>query len=142
MQKPTPVDSEYTFEGKKIVSETDSRGFITYANRKFCEISGYTAQELIGQNHNIIRHPDMPQAAFKQMWKDLKAAKEWHGYVKNLRKDGQYYWVETHITPRIDAQHSILGYIAVRSEVNRQNLPAIIAEYDAMREEELSKKGH
>ena len=68
MEKPTVVDEEYVFDGRAIVSETDLKGIITFANRKFCEISGYTVDELVGKPHNIIRHPDMPEAAFALMW--------------------------------------------------------------------------
>src|SRR3989338_395313 len=88
MGKPIPIDEEYLFDGRAIVSETDLHGVITFANRKFCEISGYSVDELIGQPHNIIRHPDMPKAAFALMWKTVQSGTLWHGLVKNLRKDG------------------------------------------------------
>ena len=88
------VDSEVPFpEGKLIVSLTDTAGIITQANRAFVEMSGYEREELIGQPHSILRHPDMPAVAFKGLWDDVQAGKKWHGYVKNLRKDGAYYWV-------------------------------------------------
>ena len=138
MEKPTPIDQEFPVEGRKIVSETDSRGIITYANRKFCEISGYSVNELVGQNHNIVRHPDMPKAAFKQVWRDIQSGKEWHGYIKNLRKDGQYYWVETHISPHRDENGNTTGYIAVRGEVNRKELEAIKTEYENLLQEETN----
>ena len=112
MNKPDVIDEEYHFEGRAIVSETDTEGLITFANRKFCEISGYEKDELIGQPHNIIRHPDMPKAAFAQMWKEIQAGHTWHGFVKNLRKDGLYYWVETEITPIFDTEkknHRLYG---------------------------------
>lgn len=130
MQKPEPIDEEVLFEGSKIVSETDNKGVITYANRKFCAISGYSLNELLQQPHSMVRHPDMPKAAFEQMWKDLKLGKEWQGYVKNLRKDGKYYWVDTHITPLFDEKKRIKGYIAARGVPERKNLPQVIEQYN------------
>ena len=136
---PTPIDEEYLFEGRKIVSETDTRGVITYANRKFCEISGYELNELLDKPHNIIRHPDMPKAAFEEMWRDIKAGKEWHGFVKNLRKDGLYYWVETHITPIFDEQRNIIGYIAARGAPERKNIEQVAQQYKKLLEQEQNK---
>lgn len=132
MQRPEPIDEEVLFEGSKIVSETDAKGVITYANRKFCSISGYSLNELLQQPHNMVRHPDMPKAAFEQMWKDLKMGKEWHGYVKNLRKDGKYYWVDTHITPLYDGNKRIKGYIAARGAPERKNIPQVIEQYNKL----------
>lgn len=96
MIKVTPIDDEYTFNGGVIISETDLKGIITYYNRKFCEISGYTKSELNGKNHNIVRHPDMPKSAFADMWSMIQLGKSWTGMIKNLRKDGRYYWVYTY----------------------------------------------
>jgi len=113
MQKPTPIDEEYIFQKGLIVSSTDLKGIITYANRKFCEIAGYPKDELVGRNHNIIRHPDMPKAAFQDLWDTIQSGKEWTGIVKNLRKDGKYYWVYSHITPII-TNGETTGYSAAR----------------------------
>ena len=113
MNRPDPIDEEYTFEKGLIVSSTDLKGIITYANRKFCEISGYTKDELVGKNHNIVRHPDMPKAAFKEVWDTIQSGKEWTGIVKNLRKDGRYYWVYSHISP-IVVDGEVTGYTAAR----------------------------
>lgn len=76
-----------------IVSETDVKGVILYANDDFCTIAGYSKDELIGQSHNIVRHKDMPKVAFKDLWEHMKAKKVWHGIVKNSTKEGNYYWV-------------------------------------------------
>ena len=84
MNRPDPIDEEYVFEKGLIVSSTDLKGIITYANRKFCEISGYTKDELKGKNHNIVRHPDMPKAAFQEVWDTIQAGKEWTGIVKKF----------------------------------------------------------
>ncbi len=136
MQKPAPVDEEYLFEGRKIVSETDTRGMITYANRQFCNVSGYMLNELLDQPHNIIRHPEMPKVAFEQMWQDIKRGKEWQGIVKNLRKDGRYYWVETHIKPTYDDNGNIIGFLAARSAPERKNIDEVITHYQKLLEEE------
>ena len=114
MKRPDPIDEEYTFEDGVIVSDTDLKGIITYANRKFCEIAGYDKSELIGKNHNIVRHPDMPKAAFKDLWDTIKRGESWTGTVKNLRKDGRYYWVYSHIAPIFNNEGEITGYSAAR----------------------------
>jgi len=136
MEKPIPVDEEYLFEGRAIVSETDLKGFITFANRKFCEISGYTVDELIGEPHNIIRHPDMPKAAFEQMWQTIQAGTLWHGLVKNLRKDGRYYWVDTEVTPTYDEAGNVKGYMAARKPASRKNIDETAQLYRKMIEQE------
>ena len=86
MQQIEALDEEHLFQGRVIISETDLKGVITYANRKFCEISGYSAEELVGKPHNIIRHPDMPKEAFAKVWSTIQSGQIWHGLVKNLRK--------------------------------------------------------
>lgn len=117
MQKPVPVDEEFSFEGRAIVSETDTEGVITFVNRKFCEISGYTAQELLGQPHNILRHPDMPKTIFAEIWKTLHAGITAHIVIKNLRKDGKFFWVDTQISPVYNDDSMLVGYIAARKPV-------------------------
>lgn len=82
-----------------IVSQTDKKGRITYANEDFCKIAGYSKDELIGQPHNINRHPDMPRVAFADLWQTIKSGKIWQGIVKNLAKDGSYYWVNAKVYP-------------------------------------------
>lgn len=131
------VDEEFLFQGRVIVSETDTKGIITYANRKFCEISGYTQEELIGQPHNIIRHPDMPKEAFAKMWSTIQSGQIWHGLVKNLRKDGQFYWVETEILPAKDENNEITGYVAARRSSSRKNIEETAEMYRKMKEKEL-----
>lgn len=122
MDKVIPIDEEYTFDSSVIISQTDLQGIIVYANKKFCEISGYTAQELVGKPHNIIRHPDMPKAAFEKMWSAIQGGQAWNGLVKNLRKDGLYYWVETEILPIKDDEGKVIGYIAARKPASRKNI--------------------
>jgi len=128
MQKPTPINEEYTFQKGLIISSTDLRGILTYANRKFCEISGYTRDELMGQNHNIVRHPDMPKSIFKELWDTIKDGKEWSGIIKNLRKDGKFYWVYSHITP-IYKNGEISGYTAARRPASESEIEEAATSY-------------
>lgn len=100
-----------------IVSKTNPKGVITYVNEKFCEISGYTKDELIGRPHNIIRHPDMPREAFKELWDTIKAKKSWHGVVTNMKKDGGQYIVDTTVVPILDVDGDITEYIAIRHDI-------------------------
>jgi len=131
MQRPIPINEKYTFEKGLILSSTNLNGTITYANRKFCEISGYTKDELIGYNHNIIRHPDMPKAAFKELWDTITSKKDWVGIVKNLRKDGKYYWVYTHISPIISGD-IIIGYTAVKRPASNTEISETMPIYTEM----------
>ncbi len=100
-----------------IVSKTDRRGVITYVNQAFCDISGYTQEELLGKPHNIVRHKDMPKSAFKDMWETIKGKKTWRGIVKNRRKDGGFYFVDTIIKPIIDSGGKITEYIGIRTDI-------------------------
>lgn len=100
-------------ENVQLVSTTDLRGDITYANPAFCQVSGYTSEEMIGQHHNLVRHPGMPKAAFRDLWLHLKAGRAWRGMVKNRCKDGSYYWVDAYVTP-IYEDGKISGYQSVR----------------------------
>jgi PAS domain S-box-containing protein len=128
MERPTPKDVERLVpEDMFIVSKTDPRGVITYANEVFIEVSGYTEEELIGKPHNIIRHPDMPRTAFKLLWDTIKSGREFWGYVKNMAKDGSYYWVFAHVTPTFDSSGNIVGYQSDRRPVmNRELLKNVI----------------
>ncbi len=101
-----------------IISETDGSGIITYANQGFCEIAGYNIDELLGQPHNIVRHPDMPKIAFKGLWDDVKNKGFWTGYVKNTRKDGGFYWVYATVMRKIDSSGKS-SYLSVRVPVLR-----------------------
>lgn len=136
IKRPQPVDEEVLFDGRSLISETDLRGVITFVNRKFVEMTGYSKEEAVGQPHSMLRHPDMPKAAFGQMWKIIKEGKTWEGYVKNLRKDGKYYWVVVTIVPKKDDEGNIIGYIASRKMPDRDKMPAIIAQYKEMIDKE------
>ncbi len=136
IKRPEPVDEEVLFDGRSLISETDLKGIITFVNRKFVEMTGYSKKEAVGQPHNILRHPDMPKAAFEGMWKIIKEGKTWEGYVKNLRKDGKYYWVIVTIVPKKDENGNIIGYIASRKMPDRNHLQKIIRQYEEMLEKE------
>ncbi|MCX4191077.1 methyl-accepting chemotaxis protein [Methylophaga sp. OBS1] len=113
MKKNLPVtDNEVTFE-EELISTTDLKGAITGFNAAFEEVSGFPGEEMLGKNHNIIRHPDMPPAAFEDLWNTVKAKDHWMGIVKNRRKDGDFYWVDAYVTPIFDRQQ-IVGYESVR----------------------------
>ncbi len=122
MGKTTQINEEYTFDGSIIISQTDLLGNITFANRKFCEVSGYKAEELNGNSHNIIRHPDMPKVVFEKMWNAISLGHTWNGIVKNMRKDGLYYWVDTEILPIKDENQKVIGYIASRKPASRKSI--------------------
>jgi len=134
MNNITPVDEEYIIAGDVIISQTDTKGIITYANRAFCEVSGYKADELVGEAHSIIRHPDMPKAAFAKMWETIAGGQAWNGLVKNLRKDGLFYWVETEILPIVDEEGTITGYIAARKDASRKDITETEEVYKKMLE--------
>lgn len=123
MSKIAPIDEEYVFDGNGIIiSQTDLKGVITYANRKFCEVSGYKASELIGESHNIIRHPNMPKAVFKKMWDNISEGQIWNGIIQNLRSDGKYYWVNTEIMPVYNTKKELSGYIAARKPASQKDI--------------------
>ncbi len=118
-QKNLMLLNEYkkAVDESNIVSKTTPKGIITYVNKQFCKISGYMEEELLGQPHNIIRHPDMPKEAFRQMWATIKNKQTWKGVVKNLRKDGSTYIVDTTIVPIIDIDGDIVEYIGIRHDI-------------------------
>jgi PAS domain S-box-containing protein len=107
-----------TVDRSSIVSKANAKGIITYVNEAFCKISGYTQEELLGKSHNIVRHPDMDSSVFKEMWHTIKDLKiPWTGIVKNRKKDGSAYWVQTIINPILDNNGEILEYIGIRTDI-------------------------
>jgi aerotaxis receptor len=121
-------------EDELIISRTDLEGKITHANHTFCAISGYDESELIGKNHSIVRHPDMPSAAFEDLWKTLAAKKQWRGVVKNLRKDKGFYWVEA-IVSGVYKDGVLVGYKSQRSPISYEEKLEHQRLYDKMRSE-------
>jgi len=113
-------ESDEWFFGKDqyILSETDSNGIILYANEVFCEIAAYTKEELIGEPHNLLRHPDMPKIAFQGLWDDIQSKGFWEGIVKNKRKDGAHYWVHATVLRKIDSNGNPT-YLSIRTVPNR-----------------------
>jgi PAS domain S-box-containing protein len=119
-------------ENDFIVSKTDPKGIITYCNPIFIEFSGYAEEELLGSQHNIVRHPDMPRAAFKLVWDTIQSGKEVFAYVKNMSKDGGYYWVFTHVAPDFGPSGAIVGYTSVRRCPRREAIAKIEPVYRQM----------
>jgi len=107
-------------ENYVITSRTDTNGIIMNVSKAFCEISGYSKEELVGQNHKILRHPDMPDALYDAMWNTITSGKVWRGEVKNLKKDGEYYWVDAIIEPLFDNEENIKGYYAIRLDITNK----------------------
>ncbi len=123
-------------ENDFIVSKTDTKGLITYGNEIFMEFSGYSEEELLGTQHNIIRHPDMPRGVFKYLWDTIAAGKEVRAYVKNMAKDGSFYWVFATVTPDYDGAGNIVGYFSVRRAPKRAALQVVEGLYRQMLEAE------
>jgi aerotaxis receptor len=123
INKPT-TSNEFEFDGaRSLYSTTDMTGRITFANPYFIEVSGFSEEELIGAPHNIVRHPDMPVAAFADLWTTIKAGQPWTAMVKNRRKNGDYYWVQATVTPIIEAGNAT-GYMSVRTKPTREQIAA------------------
>lgn len=122
MAKRSPeTHIERTFSDDSILlSTTDLKGRVTYANDDFCQIAGYSKSELMGHGHNIVRHPDMPKAAFANLWQTIKQGKSWMGPVKNHCKNGDHYWVNAYVTPIKDEQGNIFEYQSIRTKPNRE----------------------
>lgn len=136
----TPLNQEIVMrEGDLIVSKTDIKGRITYGNRAFNEYSGFTEKELLGSQHNVVRHPDMPRAVFKLLWDRIQAGQEVFAFVKNIRKDGAYYWVFANVTPSYDVNNNLLGYFSVRRKPNGKAIQQILPLYRQMLQIEQSE---
>ena len=126
------IDQEVVLNTQdQLISTTDKRGVITYVNQRFIEISGFSEQELIGHNHNMVRHPDMPKAAFKEMWSKLASGQSWRGVVKNRCKDGRYYWVDAFVSPLFD-KGQLIGYQSVRVKASPELISRASAIYQRL----------
>ncbi len=126
----TEIETPYP-DGKLIVSTTDKLGIITHVNHSFVEMSGYSEDELMGMPHSILRHPDMPPAAFKDLWDTVNKGVKWQGIVKNLRKDGGYYWVKATVIPNI-RNGQVVGYTSVRRKPSRTKVNECIKLYPTL----------
>lgn len=128
-----PVDREMVMDSHEmIVSKTDLKGRITYGNTTFLKYAGFAESELIGTQHNIIRHPDMPRGVFKLLWDTLQRGDEIFAFVKNISSDGSYYWVLANVTPSVDASGNVLGYYSVRRKPNPRAIPVVAGLYREM----------
>ncbi|QEZ88799.1 PAS domain-containing protein [Aliarcobacter cibarius] len=114
-----------------LVSETNEKGIITFASDDFCEIAGYSVEELIGKPHNLVRHPDMPKAAFKNLWDTVKDGNIWTGYVKNATKNGDYYWVYATVYPTITSEGT-KGYLSCRRKATSEEIQKAINLYKTL----------
>ena len=114
-----------------LVSETDAKGKIIFANEEFCRVAEYNLEELLGKPHNIVRHPDMPKAAFKDLWDTIKSGKVWHGYVKNKTNSGGYYWVFATIYPYTN-EAGEQCYMSCRRKASQKNIDKMAALYKTM----------
>jgi PAS domain S-box-containing protein len=134
-KRPTPIDEEIYFsENEIIVSKTDLKGRITYANNVFCRVAEMPTRDVIGQPHNIIRHPDMPRAVFKLLWDKVMAGDEIFAYVKNMSATGKYYWVIAHVTPSFDLKGKMLGFNSNRRRPTPAGISNILPLYKKLSE--------
>ena len=137
MRRPTPINNEVVLkEDDFIVSKTDLKGRIIYGNKIFIKMSGYTEEELLGAPHSILRHPDMPKIVFKLLWDRIQKKQEIFAYVKNLCKDGSFYWVYANVTATLDPQGNIRDYHSVRRKPKAKALEVIKPLYAQLLEEE------
>lgn len=138
-RKIQPTGRERTFHDDEIiVSKTDLKGLITYANQIFVQISGYTEQELLGKPHNLIRHPAMPRCVFKLLWDTIQSGDEIFAYVVNLCKNGDHYWVFAHVTPSFDSNGQIVGYHSSRRVPDTEAIKKVEPIYALLLEKENS----
>jgi PAS domain S-box-containing protein len=140
----TPTNVEVFFDPDDIiVSKTDLKGRITYANKIFCDIAEYSEAEVLGQPHSMIRHPDMPRAVFKLLWATILEGHEIFAYVKNMTKKGDHYWVLAHVTPSYDAGGQVIGFHSNRRVPDRKVIEGAIAPLyaDLLREERGNRNG-
>lgn len=139
LRHPVPTGREVFFdESELIVSKTDLKGAITYANNVFIKVSGYSEEELLNQPHSILRHPDMPRCAFKLLWQEIEAKREIFAYVVNLAKNGDHYWVFAHVTPTIKDGETVIGYHSSRRVPSRTAVEKVIPLYKQLLDIERS----
>jgi len=126
-------EEEFIYEGKPLLVETDMDGVITYANRRFVEVSGYDKDEVIGSPHCAHMHPNMPQSIFKDACQKTSEGKTWSGYVCNISKEGIGYWTELTIQPKSDSSGNLTGFMATRRAPNAEELENVMAEYEEIK---------
>ncbi len=125
---------EYTLKNDDfLVSQTDEKGIILFANDDFCKIAGFPIEELVGKQHNLVRHPDMPKAAFKDLWNTIQAGKVWDGYIKNKTKNGGFYWVYATVYPMVDVITKKTMYMSCRRKPSKQEIESAQTLYKTLR---------
>ena len=139
MDQISPINEEYHFEKEDVlISQTDLEGNILYVNKKFQEVSGYSYDEIVGKPYSILRHPDMPDEVFEKMWETLHSGQVYSGIIKNLRKDGKYYWINLEILPiRDDNNEDIITYMSIARKASQKD----IDENEAIYQKMVSAKG-
>ena len=136
-KRPVPLDEEIKFSVDEIiVSKTDLKGRITYANDVFCRVAEMSVADVLGKPHNVIRHPDMPRSIFKLLWDTLQKGEEIFAYVKNMSATGKYYWVLAHVTPSFDEAKNIVGYHSNRRFPNASGINGVTPLYQKLISEE------
>jgi aerotaxis receptor len=119
---PIALDVEYTFT-QNLIYEIDTDGIITYANQNFCQVTGFRKEELIGKNHSIFKHPDVPQELYENLWSTKKRLKQWFTTLKNMRRDGMYFWSDVHCTVKYDNDtQEVTGFIIVHKPTSKSNI--------------------
>ena len=138
--QPWVSQHEYSLDDDTtLMSTTDLNSYITHANDTFVQVSGYELDELIGQPHNLVRHPDMPKAAFADMWATLKRGEPWSGIVKNRRKNGDHYWVRANAVPMV-RDGKVTGYMSIRTRATAGEIAAVTPLYQALNEGRCNKR--
>ena len=133
MKKPSPTNRETNIQTDDfLVSKTDTKGRISYANPSFIKVTGFSEKELLGKPHNLIRHQDMPKIIFKLLWEEISNKREIFAYVKNMSKDGGFYWVYANVTASLDNRGNIVGYYSVRRKANPKALEVIVPLYEKL----------
>jgi aerotaxis receptor len=128
VHRPIALDVEYTFT-KNLIYEINLQGVISYANQNFCEVTGFRKEELIGKDHSIFKHPDVPNIIYNNLWSTKKELKQWFSTLKNMRRDGMYFWSDIHCTVKHDNDGKVIGFIVVHKPTSRLNMEEEIERY-------------
>ena len=128
MHHPIALDVEYTFT-ENLIYEIDMNGIITYTNQNFCQVTGFRKEELLGKDHSIFKHPDVPQELYENLWSTKKRLKQWFSTLKNMRRDGMYFWSDIHCTVKYDNNGEISGFIVVHKPTSKSNKEEEIERY-------------
>ena len=128
VHRPIALDVEYTFT-KNLIYEIDINGIITYANQHFCEVTGFRKEEVIGKDHSIFKHPDVPEVLYDNLWSTKKQLKQWFSTLKNMRRDGMYFWSDIHCTVKYDNNSQMIGFIVVHKPTSQSNMEEEIERY-------------